>query len=234
MDDQRLCCERTDKTVTMIAAVQGAETRNDDLPAVVHRDLTRDQILASKLLTALSELIETMAEGLTKDRETMRARARQASAVLLSCVRDANTVDTALAEPNERRVYRGGLAPWQVRGVTTYISANLNTSLSCEMLARLVNLSVSHFARAFKCTFGCSPHVFLMRRRVERAQGLMLKTNVPLAQIAFECGFADQAHLSRLFLQFTGESPASWRRARANGTEMVTAQPGKGTGALYI
>jgi transcriptional regulator GlxA family with amidase domain len=52
---------------------------------------------------------------------------------------------------------------------------------------------------------------------MERAQGLMLKSNAPLAQIAIDCGFADQAHLSRLFLQFTGESPGSWRRARAIG-----------------
>jgi transcriptional regulator GlxA family with amidase domain len=55
-----------------------------------------------------------------------------------------------------------------------------------------------------------------MRRRMERAQGLMLTSNASLAHIALECGFADQAHLSRLFLQFTGESPASWRRARAS------------------
>jgi AraC family transcriptional regulator len=85
-------------------------------------------------------------------------------------------------------------------------------------LARLVRLSVSHFARAFKYTFGYSPHAFLMRRRMERAQGLMLKSSVPLAQIALECGLSDQAHLSRLFLQFTGESPASWRRARVTGS----------------
>ena len=234
MDDQRLCYERADAGVTMNCAVHGTETHSDDLSPVVQRNLARDQIQENKLLTALSELIETMAEALTKDRETMRACVRHASAVLLSCARDAESVNTTLAEPNEPRVYRGGLAPWQVRGLTTYISANLNASLSCEMLARLVNLSVSHFARAFKCTFGCSPHAFLMRRRVERAQGLMLKTNVPLAQIAFECGFADQAHLSRLFLQFTGESPASWRRARASGTEVVTDQPGKGAGAPHM
>jgi len=122
-----------------------------------------------------------------------------------------------MAKADKRPVYRGGLAPWQVRTLTTHIEANLDAPLSCEALAQLTNLSVWHFARAFKCTFGYSPHVFLLRRRVERAQGLMLKTNTPLAQIAIECGFADQAHLSRLFLQFTGERPASWRRARAIG-----------------
>jgi transcriptional regulator GlxA family with amidase domain len=55
---------------------------------------------------------------------------------------------------------------------------------------------------------------------MEHAQGLMLTTNTTLGQIALECGFADQAHLSRLFQRFVGESPAAWRRARltaANG-----------------
>jgi AraC family transcriptional regulator len=178
-----------------------------------------DQRLTNQLLTVVSELIETLADALSKDRETARECVRHASAALLSCARDAEeSVDDALVETNERRVYRGGLAPWQVRSVTTYIDANLSASLSCEELARLARLSVSYFARAFKCTFGYSPHVFLMRRRMERAQGLMLETNAPLAQIALDCGFADQAHLSRHFLRFTGERPASWRRARSSGS----------------
>ena len=179
----------------------------------------KDQRLTNQLLSVVSELIETMADALSKDPEAARECVRHASAALLSCALDAEeSVDAALVETNERRMYRGGLAPWQVRSVTTYIDANLSGSLSCEALARLARLSVSYFARAFKCTFGYSPHVFLMRRRMERAQGLMLKSNAPLAQIALDCGFADQAHLSRLFLRFTGERPASWRRARASGS----------------
>ena len=55
---------------------------------------------------------------------------------------------------------------------------------------------------------------------MERAQGLMLKSNAPVAQIALECGFADQAHLSRLFLEFTSERLSSWRRARAGGPDL--------------
>jgi AraC-like DNA-binding protein len=54
-----------------------------------------------------------------------------------------------------------------------------------------------------------------MRRRVERAQGLMLSTDPALGQIVLECGLADQAHLCKLFLKIVGESPGMWRRARA-------------------
>jgi AraC family transcriptional regulator len=219
MDDQQMLCERADVSERRIVAIQASDMESADLLRVGHHAGMKDQRLTNQLLTVVSELIETMADALSKDRETARECVRHASAALLSCARDAEeSVGAALVETNERRVYRGGLAPWQVRSVTTYIDANLSASLSCEALARLARLSVSYFARAFKCTFGCSPHVFLMRRRMERAQGLMLKTNAPLAQIALDCGFADQAHLSRLFLQFTGERPASWRRARASGS----------------
>lgn len=218
MDKQHVPCERIDMSERGIVAFQPSDEESADLLRIGHNVETKDQRLTNKLLTAVSELIETMAEALSTDREATRECVRHASATLLSCLRDADdTLDAGLARANERRVYRGGLAPWQVRTLTTYIDANLNASLSCEVLARLTKLSVSYFARAFKCSFGYSPHVFLLRRRMERAQGLMLKSNAPLAQIAIECGFADQAHLSRLFLQFTGESPGSWRRARAIG-----------------
>jgi AraC family transcriptional regulator len=218
MDDQQLPCECADMSERRMVAFQASVKESEDLLRAWHHAETKDQRLANQLLAVVSELVETMADALSKDREAARECVRHASAALLSCARDAEeSVDAALVRANERRMYRGGLAPWQVRSVTTYIDANLSASLSCEELARMAKLSVSYFGRAFKCTFGYSPHVFLMRRRMERAQGLMLKTNAPLAQIALECGFADQAHLSRLFLQFTGERPASWRRARASG-----------------
>jgi AraC-like DNA-binding protein len=51
---------------------------------------------------------------------------------------------------------------------------------------------------------------------VEHAQRLMLATDAPLSQIALDCGLADQAHFSRLFRRFVGESPRSWRRARVS------------------
>ena len=219
MDDREMPCGWADMSVRQIGAIEASDKESGDLLRVGHRAETKDQRLTNQLLTVVSELIETLADALSKDYETARECVRHASAALLSCARDAEeSVDAASVETNERRLYRGGLARWQARSVTAYIDANLSTSLSCEELARSARLSVSYFARAFKCTFGCSPHVFLMRRRMQRAQGLMLESNAPLAQIALDCGFADQAHLSRHFLRFTGERPASWRRARASGS----------------
>lgn len=111
---------------------------------------------------------------------------------------------------------RGGLAPWQVRHITTHIDSHLGTGISTEDLAKIARLSPCHFSRAFRESFGDSPHKYVMRRRVERAQGLMLSTGLSLGQIAVECGLADQAHLCKLFLKIAGESPGVWRRARSS------------------
>ncbi len=108
----------------------------------------------------------------------------------------------------------GGLAPWQVRTINAHIDANLDREIGVQDLAAVARLSTSHFGRAFKKTFGRSPHAYLIAERLERARCLMLATAEPLAQIAVAVGLADQSHLSRLFRKHVGQSPFAWRRAR--------------------
>ena len=111
-------------------------------------------------------------------------------------------------------VTRGGLAPWQVRRVTSYIDEHLASTIRLRDLARIARLSHSHFCRAFKESIGHPAHAYVMRRRVQRAQGLMLTTAESLSQIAAQCGMSDQAHFCKLFRRLVGESPNAWRRAR--------------------
>jgi transcriptional regulator GlxA family with amidase domain len=98
--------------------------------------------------------------------------------------------------------------------VLEHIEAHLAMPLRNRELAVLVDFSEFHFNVAFRNSLGTSPHEFLIRRRIERAQQLMLSTEMPLCDIAFECGLADQAHLSRLFRRVVGETPAAWRKSR--------------------
>ena len=84
-------------------------------------------------------------------------------------------------------------------------------------LAELLGLSKGHFARTFKRAFGVSPHAYVLRRRIEVAQGLMLTTCEPLSSIALTCGMCDQSHLAHTFHRIVGETPDSWRRALLMG-----------------
>jgi AraC family transcriptional regulator len=106
------------------------------------------------------------------------------------------------------------LLAWQVRKVVAHIEHHITTRVSVADLCALVQRSEAHFSRSFRRTFGHSPHAFVVRRRVELAAQYMLQTDSPLSDIAFRCGFVDQAHLCKHFRKVMGETPAAWRRTR--------------------
>jgi len=169
-----------------------------------------------RLQIAVEELFKAVNNVLQDERESAEECVRRASAILrIDLPRAISAVAAPLSSAAPPRSIRGGLAPWQVRRVTTHVETNLDAAITTKELAALARLSLFHFCRAFRDSFGESPHGYVTRRRVERAQGLMLTTNTSLGQIAADCGFTDQAHLSRLFRRIVGESPGAWRRARA-------------------
>ena len=113
------------------------------------------------------------------------------------------------------------LLAWQARKVLDHIDGHITSRVPVADLCALVGRSEAHFSRSFRGTFGCTPHAFVVRRRVELAAKYMLQTDMILTDIALGCGFVDQAHLCKLFRVVTGETPAAWRRAkRAQGANM--------------
>ncbi|MEE3101679.1 MAG: AraC family transcriptional regulator, partial [Pseudomonadota bacterium] len=106
----------------------------------------------------------------------------------------------------------GGLAPWQARRVAAHVDAHLGAPIAVADLAAVARLSRGHFCRAFKVSTGRTPHAFVVERRLQRAQALMLETDEPLSQIAALCGLTDQAHLTRLFRRHFATTPLTWRR----------------------
>jgi len=110
------------------------------------------------------------------------------------------------------KVSKGGLAPWQKRRAAELLRENLDGRIRLTDVARECSLSVSHFARSFRATFGISTHQWLIRHRVEHAQELLRQTAAPIVEIAMLSGFADQAAFTRTFRQVVGVSPGRWRR----------------------
>jgi AraC family transcriptional regulator len=188
------------------------------IPALTLDEDAAEATLASlhRLRSAVVELSSALKESLRDERSSAAACLQRAQAML----HGMDEASTQPAEPVARKpsedVPRRGLAPWQLRRVLAHVEANLGTPVRNKDLAAIARLSTFHFAVAFRKSVGESPHEHIIRRRVERAQGLMLSTDRPLSDIAGECGLADQAHLTRLFRRIVGESPAAWRRARAN------------------
>ncbi len=105
-----------------------------------------------------------------------------------------------------------GLAPWQKRRAAELLREHLDGNIHLATVAQECHLSVSHFARSFKVSFGVSAHRWLIGLRIERAKELLSKTSPPLIDVALQAGFSDQAAFNRTFRQLVGVSPGLWRR----------------------
>ena len=139
---------------------------------------------------------------------------------------DPQPVEVAADEGKEH------LLAWQARKVLDYIDRHITSRVLVADLCALVWRSEAHFSRSFRGTFGCSPHAFVIRRRVELAARHMLQTDMSLSDIALGCGFVDQAHLCKHFRVVAGETPAAWRRAKRAQCAGIERIDGPGEGVL--
>ncbi len=105
----------------------------------------------------------------------------------------------------------GALAPHQLRKALEFIRSHLAEDLPLSNIARAAGLSPFHFARRFKLATGLAPHQFLIRQRVERARHLLGQSDIALADIAVQCGFCDQSHLTNHFRRLVGMTPRRYR-----------------------
>ncbi len=107
----------------------------------------------------------------------------------------------------------GGLSRGQYRLLTQYVDENLDRNIMLADLAGLVQLSVFHFLRKFRTEFGCPPHAYVMRRRIEHAKRQLARRDIPLKIVAADSGFSDQSHMTRLFRRLLGTTPAQYRNS---------------------
>jgi AraC family transcriptional regulator len=128
------------------------------------------------------------------------------------CAHIVNTYSTIKAASS---LHKGGLANWQKRRVKELLTQHSATNLKLSSLAKECGLSVSHFARSFKKSFGTSVHRYLLIQRVETAKALLLHPSRTLPDIALEVGFSDQAAFSRTFGVLVGTTPGKWRREQS-------------------
>ncbi|WP_235936016.1 helix-turn-helix domain-containing protein [Devosia aurantiaca] len=108
----------------------------------------------------------------------------------------------------------GALNAHRLRHVTEFIEANCLRSIKLQELADLVGLSQSYFSSAFKASTGMAPHQWQMKARIEQVKHHLLLPGANLAHIAGATGFADQAHMTRVFKHVVGVTPAAWLRAQ--------------------
>ena len=131
-------------------------------------------------------------------------------------------ISAAARLPTDNDMFASGrdmMAPWQARCIQAYIALNLHTKIRVPDLVRVVRFAPNRFDRVFKKTFECSPHQYVMRKRIAHAQRLLLESDDTLSKIAATCGFKSQSHLSNLFRKMMGQSPGKWRRNHSTRLE---------------
>src|SRR5882724_6169581 len=187
----------------------------NSLQATLVSSETPPQETATHELSVVAvRLVEAACSARDGDREATQAHIAHAVALLRGRPTFGPRATQVRSNPVlsnfETHVTRGGLPAWQLRRVFAHIEANVSRRIRIQELTQLLGLSASHFCRAFKCTFGVSPREYVLRRRIEVAQVLMLTTSEPLSSIAVTCGMCDRQHFARSFRRIVGETPSTW------------------------
>lgn len=106
------------------------------------------------------------------------------------------------------------LSARQLAAVVKIVHERLAGELSIDILAGAVSLSAFHFARSFKAAIGLAPHRFVTIIRLQRAQELLMRTPMSVADVAAAVGYANVNHFRRMFRSQLGELPSALRRAK--------------------
>ena len=122
----------------------------------------------------------------------------------------------ALGREARERV-EGGVRPLsatELARVEAHVEERLGEALSLDELAGVARLSPWHFSRAFKAATGSPPHRYVIERRVARARERLERGVDPIVDVALECGFSSQAHMTSTFTRQLGVSPGRYRKER--------------------
>lgn len=109
------------------------------------------------------------------------------------------------------KVSPSGLSSSALNHVLDYIHAHLADDLSLSRLAQEAGISRCYFASQFKRSMQITPHHYVNQQRIEWAKQLLKEKSRSIAEIALECGFSSQSHLTRVFRQFAETTPKAYR-----------------------
>ena len=118
------------------------------------------------------------------------------------------------AQISQAKRVTSSLPKWRFTRVVQYIDANLAEPIKLADLAAVAGLSRMYFASQFRMATGLRPHIYLLKKRIQRAQEQMIATTDPLVEISLSVGFQSQAHFTTTFRKLVGQTPYRWRRER--------------------
>lgn len=134
---------------------------------------------------------------------------------MLDCLADMLCIELArhFGRPAKADTLKNDFSRSQVRCIDQMIDIALSGEIRLGDIAEALDLQPYQFTRRFKAQYGEAPRNHLLRRRLDRARDLLSGTHIPLAEIAFECGFSSQGHMTTAFSKHYGTTPSRCRSA---------------------
>jgi AraC-like DNA-binding protein len=105
-----------------------------------------------------------------------------------------------------------GHVPVKILNAISYIQLNLSRDLSITDLAKRANLHTDYFSRLFHQHTGERPVKYIHEKRIERAQYLIVTTQMTFSEIATQTGFENVFYFSKIFKKTTGMSPGNYKK----------------------
>lgn len=101
-----------------------------------------------------------------------------------------------------------------IQDAATYISNNYNQDLSLSFLSSKFAMSPSHFSKQFKSVTGIGLNEYINISRISAAEQLLIKTKLPITEIATRCGFNDSNYFAAVFKRLKGITPKKYSSLR--------------------
>ncbi|MET8952542.1 AraC family transcriptional regulator [Streptomyces sp. NPDC004533] len=190
-------------TVHAYLADQALREANDGRPVELSEELGATDPLTEQLVLALDGAVRRW-------EPSARTYVDHLTGMLA-----AQLVRCHAARPAEPPSVPSGLSERQLSAVRDLMRERLAEPLPIADLAAAASLSRSQFTRQFRASTGQSPHQYLLRLRLEQACRMLRTATWPIGQIAADCGFTHQEHLTRVMRARLGTTPAAVRRAAA-------------------
>lgn len=95
-----------------------------------------------------------------------------------------------------------------------YIKNNFKRNITLEEMSQVLNISPYYFSKIFKKSVGINFKEYLIKLKMEHAQKLLIETNMPIKEIAYEIGFDDPNYFIKAFKKYTGLTPTLVRNNR--------------------
>ncbi len=104
------------------------------------------------------------------------------------------------------------LPPHALKRVLERIEQSFQSEISLASLAKEAGYSRGHFLKMFRTSMGMTPHTYLLKRRIDHARSLLKRREITIIDVAADCGFSSQAHLTQVFRKHVGVTPGDYRR----------------------